>query len=107
MAIYFRDVAFEYSNGRTIFSQLSCAFPAGTKSGVVGPNGVGKSTLVRLAIGDLEPTRGQVQRPPGIAFLRQSELPPARSVGEVLGDLWSELDPSSRALLKFFFGGNS
>lgn len=98
MAIRFRDVAFEYSNGKVIFSRLNCVFPAGEKTGLVGPNGIGKSTLVRLAIGELAPARGSVQRPPGISVLPQGEPPPAQSVGEALHSFWSEIAPSDHAL---------
>ena len=43
--------------GRTIFSGLSWTIQDGEKIGLVGPNGVGKSTLLRTLAG-LEPADG-------------------------------------------------
>ena len=105
MAICFRNVAFEYSNGKTIFSNLNCVFRAGEKTGVVGPNGIGKSTLVRLATGELLPTCGSVQRPRAFGFLSQWEAPPVQNVGEILVDLWSEISSGDRALARTLLEG--
>ena len=49
--------------GRRFFDAASVAIPAGTKVGVVGRNGVGKSTLFRLILGDLVPLGGEVLLP--------------------------------------------
>ncbi|RDC44681.1 ABC transporter ATP-binding protein [Adlercreutzia equolifaciens subsp. celatus] len=40
---------------------LSAAIPAGAVTSIVGPNGCGKSTLVKLAAGLLRPTAGRVE----------------------------------------------
>jgi ATP-binding cassette subfamily F protein 3 len=49
--------------GRRFFDAASVAIPAGTKVGVVGRNGVGKSTLFRLILGDLVPLGGEILLP--------------------------------------------
>ena len=49
--------------GRRFFDAASVAIPAGTKVGVVGRNGVGKSTLFRLIVGDLVPLGGEILLP--------------------------------------------
>jgi ATP-binding cassette, subfamily F, member 3 len=49
--------------GRRFFEAASVAIPAGTKVGVVGRNGVGKSTLFRLILGDLVPLGGEILLP--------------------------------------------
>jgi ATP-binding cassette subfamily F protein 3 len=49
--------------GRRFFDGASVAIPAGTKVGVVGRNGVGKSTLFRLILGDLVPLGGEILLP--------------------------------------------
>ena len=41
-----------------LLPELNLAVPAGALVGVVGPSGVGKSTLARLLVGALEPSRG-------------------------------------------------
>ena len=43
--------------GRRFFDSASVAIPAGTKVGLVGRNGVGKSTLFKLILGDLRAAR--------------------------------------------------
>ncbi len=49
--------------GRRFFDKASVMIPAGTKVGVVGRNGVGKSTLFRLITGDLVPLEGDILLP--------------------------------------------
>jgi len=49
--------------GRQFFDRASVTIPDGTKVGVVGRNGVGKSTLFRLITGDLVPLEGDILLP--------------------------------------------
>ncbi len=49
--------------GRRFFDSASVSIPAGTKVGVVGRNGVGKSTLFKLVVGDLVPLTGEILLP--------------------------------------------
>jgi ATP-binding cassette, subfamily F, member 3 len=49
--------------GRRFFNRASVMIPAGTKVGLVGRNGVGKSTLFKLITGDLAPQEGDVVLP--------------------------------------------
>jgi ATP-binding cassette subfamily F protein uup len=52
-------VAFD---GRTVIKDLSVRIMRGDRIGLVGPNGVGKSTLIKALLGELQPTGGQVRR---------------------------------------------
>lgn len=47
--------------GRTLFSGFSFTFENGQRIGVCGRNGLGKSTLLRIIIGQLQPTDGTVK----------------------------------------------
>jgi ATP-binding cassette subfamily F protein uup len=47
--------------GRRLFSDLSFNFAAKTRIGVTGRNGLGKTTLLRLVLGDLVPDQGEVR----------------------------------------------
>ena len=49
--------------GRRFFDATSVSLPAGTKVGLVGRNGVGKSTLFKLILGDLVPLTGEILLP--------------------------------------------
>ncbi len=49
--------------GRRFFDSASVAIPAGTKVGLVGRNGVGKSTLFKLILGELTPLGGEILLP--------------------------------------------
>lgn len=56
----FRDVHFAYRPGEALLRGLSLDLPPGEFAGLIGPNGVGKTTLVRLMTGLCTPTRGDV-----------------------------------------------
>jgi ATP-binding cassette, subfamily F, member 3 len=49
--------------GRRFFDSASVSIPAGAKVGLVGRNGVGKSTLFKLILGDLIPQSGEILLP--------------------------------------------
>src|SRR3989304_10276910 len=69
-----------------IFSDISLSIPRGARIAIVGPNGIGKTTLLRVLVGLEEPSAGNVQRARG---LRSGYLPPEASlVGE--HTLWEE-----------------
>ena len=50
--------------GRTVFEGLSFSIAAGSLLAVTGPNGVGKSTLLRVIAGLLRPDSGEVRLDP-------------------------------------------
>lgn len=56
-----KDLAYEIA-GRTIVRDLTTTIMRGDKVGVIGPNGVGKTTLLRLMLGELAPTSGRVRQ---------------------------------------------
>ena len=61
--ISFNDVSFSYTPaGKRVFHNLSFGLEAGSRVAVVGPSGIGKSTLLGLVGGSLKPTEGHVQR---------------------------------------------
>jgi ATP-binding cassette subfamily F protein 3 len=56
------ELAFGYDPGRPLFEGLSFAVERGDRVAVVGPNGRGKTTLLRLLAGELAPWSGSVKR---------------------------------------------
>lgn len=76
-AIELKDLWFAY-NGQRVLEQVDMALPAGEFLAVIGPNGGGKSTLLRLLLGLLRPGGGSVRvlgREPGQAGGRIGYLP--------------------------------
>lgn len=59
-AIRYESISFSYGAGAPFIEDLSAAIPAGAVTSIVGPNGCGKSTLVKLASGLLRPAAGRV-----------------------------------------------
>ncbi|MFI6561216.1 ABC-F family ATP-binding cassette domain-containing protein [Streptomyces sp. NPDC050534] len=60
--------------GRRILDGISLTASPGHRIGLIGENGVGKSTLLRVLAGMDEPDAGSVTRPPDLGFLHQ-EMP--------------------------------
>jgi ABC transport system ATP-binding/permease protein len=58
--IELREVGMELG-GRLLFDNLSLDLSQGERLGVVGRNGLGKSTLLKLMLGQLQPTSGEVE----------------------------------------------
>jgi ATP-binding cassette subfamily F protein 1 len=57
------DAGFRYGDEHPVlFENLNFGVDMTTRASIVGPNGVGKSTLVKMLIGELEPTEGDVRR---------------------------------------------
>lgn len=57
----FEGVGFAYDAGTPILAEVSFAARPGTKTAIIGPSGIGKSTLLDLAIGLRHPTEGSVR----------------------------------------------
>ncbi|MEV4623559.1 ABC-F family ATP-binding cassette domain-containing protein [Asanoa sp. NPDC049573] len=82
--------------GRRVLDGVSLTAAPGDRIGLIGENGTGKSTLLRLLAGADEPDGGSVVRPPDLGYLHQ-EMPfdPAATIADVVDDALRE----SRALL--------
>jgi iron complex transport system ATP-binding protein len=55
-----RDIRFAYSPGQPVIDGVSLALERGSMGALIGPNGCGKSTMIRLLAGILKPLTGQV-----------------------------------------------
>ncbi len=58
-ALVFRDVSFGYAN-RKILNSTTFSIPAGSRTGIIGNTGSGKSTILDLLMGLLKPDAGSV-----------------------------------------------
>lgn len=61
LSIEFKNVSFAYEEGKEILSNLSFRINAGEKVAIVGVNGAGKTTIVKLLCGFYEVTAGEIQ----------------------------------------------
>ena len=60
VSISFKDVSFDYGNGRKILKNVNLDISPGESIGIVGPSGSGKSTLLRIALRAYDATSGDV-----------------------------------------------
>lgn len=59
-AVVFEDVSFSYGDGAPVLDGISFAIGPGTRLGIVGTTGAGKSTLVSLLARFYDPTAGRI-----------------------------------------------
>ena len=96
-ALETRRLQFGYDDGPTLIEKLDLHIGAGDRVGVIGQNGKGKSTLLRLMAGELEPVEGEVRTHPStsINLFGQSAmrvLRPGRSIEEEVYEANSTLN---------------
>ena len=72
--ITIQDMSFGYTSSRPIFSGFHLELGGGMVCGLLGKNGVGKSTLLHLAAGLLRPTAGSVTYRGTATFARRPEM---------------------------------
>ncbi len=108
--MYVRDMAKSF-DGRTLFENFNLHLRAGDRVALIGPNGVGKSTLLNIITGSLNPDRGRVEFGSNVDLgyydQQQSRLHPEK---DVLNELWDdfprfEVDRIRGALALFLFTG--
>ena len=98
-----------FAHGPTVvLSDVSLTVASGHRIGVTGPNGVGKSTLLGLLTGSLDPERGTVERVPTTARIghltQELNIEPGERVADVIARragvaaAQRELDASTSAL---------
>ncbi|MEV6057293.1 ATP-binding cassette domain-containing protein [Streptomyces sp. NPDC052107] len=77
--------------GRRVLDGISLTASPGHRIGLIGENGVGKSTLLRVLAGVDQPDAGSVTRPGGLGFLHQ-EMPfdAATTIAAVLDEALCE-----------------
>lgn len=109
-----REIGMEFA-GRVLFSGVSLNLEAGQRLGIVGRNGLGKSTLLKIMLGELAPTSGEVLlgTRTEINYVDQArlQLDDEKTVFEEVGegDEWVKLGDESiglrNYLSRFLFSG--
>lgn len=101
MTLEFQNVSFEYCQGHRVLSDLSFATSTEDLLLIIGQNGVGKSTLLKLLNGILKPTAGRVT----VGGLETSTHSISRLAGEICVTFQNPADqifaPSIRNEIEF------
>jgi ABC transport system ATP-binding/permease protein len=93
---------------RVVFDSITVGIDEGDRIGVVGRNGDGKSTLMKILAGRLEPDTGQVTRRGGVTLgmLDQGDnLPPEQTVSDAVVDGRAEHEWAGEARIRDVIGG--
>lgn len=69
------DIRLQFG-GRTLFDDVNLKFSKGNCYGVIGANGAGKSTFMKILSGEISPTAGRIEITPGerLAVLKQNHF---------------------------------
>ncbi len=61
---------------RVLFDEVNVSFTKGNCYGIIGANGAGKSTFLKILSGEIEPTKGSIEITPGerMSFLKQNHF---------------------------------
>ena len=98
-------------DGRTLFSNVHFDLRAGDRVALLGPNGIGKSTLLRCLVGELNADKGFVRWGTNVDVgyydQKQSSLHPDKTVLDEVWDQFPRMDQSEvrGALGLFLFTG--
>src|ERR1044072_1559873 len=70
-----RNVTLAYGK-RVLFDEVNLSFTKGNCYGIIGANGAGKSTFLKILSGDIEPNKGVIEITPGerMAVLKQNQF---------------------------------
>ena len=84
-----KKVSLSFKN-KALFKDVSLTLKKGDKVGLLGPNGSGKTSLMKMILGDISPSEGNLKKADGvkIQYFSQDrdELSPEKTPFEVLGE---------------------
>ncbi|AJP57057.1 ABC transporter ATP-binding protein [Pandoraea vervacti] len=93
--------------GRTIVRDFSATLMRGDKVGLVGPNGVGKTTMLKLILGEIQPDSGQIRVGTNlqVAYFDQmrAQLDPERNLLDTIspGSDWIEINGTRKHVMSY------
>ncbi|MEI8247374.1 MAG: ABC-F family ATP-binding cassette domain-containing protein [Lentisphaerota bacterium] len=88
--VILKDVTLAYGDSASLFSNFSYEFEQGMRVGIVGRNGTGKTSLLKLITGEIQPTSGEVEIAETVEFnyvdQGRMSLNPMNTVFEEIGE---------------------
>ncbi|QKY71227.1 ABC-F family ATP-binding cassette domain-containing protein [Lentibacillus sp. CBA3610] len=105
------QLAFHYETGDPVFSNVKLDVSRGERIALVGPNGVGKTTLLKVILGRLQPEAGSINTGTNVEIgyydQEQQRLTSTKTVLDELWDEYPEVDEKDiRTVLgNFLFSG--
>jgi ATP-binding cassette subfamily F protein uup len=97
-----KGLAKQFKDGTPLFAGIDLVLSPGSRVGILGPNGCGKSTLIRTLLGDEPPTAGSVMRSDQlqVAYFDQvrDQLDPSRSVARTVCPVGEFVDYAGRRM---------
>ncbi|MCQ0029645.1 ATP-binding cassette domain-containing protein [Burkholderia glumae] len=100
------DVTVRY-DGRTYIDRFTATVMRGDKIGLIGPNGVGKTTMLKLILGELTPDEGKVRTGTNlqVAYFDQmrAQLDLDRSLADTIspGSEWVEIGGAKKHVMSY------
>ncbi len=106
-ALDVRDVTFGFTPDRPLIRRFSLSVGAKDRVFVIGRNGRGKTTLLRLLAGDLEPRSGSVDAPQSVApgYFEQTHISTLAGGNTVLEEIASADPEGDPKRARFIAGG--
>jgi ABC transport system ATP-binding/permease protein len=101
-----KDVSMRFGE-RLLIDRFSATLLRGDKVGLIGPNGCGKTTLLKLILGELQPTTGSVRRGSNLQVAYFDQMRAALNLDATLvdtispGSEWIEIGSSRKHVMSY------
>lgn len=69
--ILLQNISFGFPGGDLLFNHINLTIPSHTKAALVGSNGTGKSTLLKIIANEIQPSEGSINIHGGISYVPQ------------------------------------
>src|SRR3954453_20331850 len=86
---------------KAILDDVTLSFLPGAKIGELGPNGTGKSTLLRMMAGLEQPSTGDARLMPGFTVVMLQQEPPLNEATTALGNVEEGVAETKQMLDRF------